>query len=146
MKKPYKEPLAIVLIIAACGLLSGCSARSYASQESMSGALVGTGSGIGWLIGNEVGNTTENVLSNAAIGAGIGMLGGALINEQNIKTARQREVVLREARMISKNQRDLDRLREEIYDASSWGRNEIKPWDRRFQVDQPGVPYQGPVN
>ncbi len=113
---------------------SACSARNYTSQEGLFGTLLGTGigSGIGWVLGEKVGNKGKNIAVNAAIGGGLGLLGGAVLNQRNIQVAREREVVVREARMISKNQRELDRLRSEVYESSSWGQNEVKSWDQRY--------------
>ncbi len=130
-----------------CAGTSGCTAASYVSQEALTASLVGSaaGSGIGWLIGNEVGSKTENIAVNAAIGGGLGLLAGAIINEKNVSLARKREVVLREARLMDRNQMDLDRLREDLYDSTSWGRAETKSWDERYQVEQSGRPYQGPT-
>ena len=123
-----------------------CTAASYVSQEALSGTAMGSlaGAGVGWLIGNEVGMKTENVAVNAAIGGGLGLLAGAIINEKNVSIARQREVVMREARLVSKNQQELDRLRENLYDSTSWGRGETKPWNERYLEEDPARPYQGP--
>jgi uncharacterized protein YcfJ len=134
----------ILSIFALCSL-GGCSFASYASQEALTGALGGTavGSAVGWVIGQEVGDTAQNVAVNAAIGTGVGILAGAALNERNIRAAQKKEVVVREARLISKNQKELDELREEIYDSSSWGRNEVQSWDQRYTGDYPSVPYQG---
>ncbi len=125
----------------------GCTAASYVSQEALTASLAGSavGSGVGWLIGNEVGNKTQNIAVNAAIGGGLGLLAGAIINEKNVSLARKREVVLREARLMDRNQHELDRLREDLYDSTSWGRAETRTWDHRYQQDSSGRPYQGPT-
>ena len=138
---------AISATIAATLLLAttSCSLATYGSQEAFTGALGGTvvGSGVGWLIGDQVGNKTENIAVNAAIGGGLGLLAGAVINERNLQVARQREVVIREARLISKTQWELDQMRENLYDSSSWGRNEVTRWDSRYLGEIPNIPFQG---
>ncbi|MCB0323863.1 MAG: hypothetical protein KDD69_09830 [Bdellovibrionales bacterium] len=127
--------------------ISGCSAASYVSQEALTAGVVGSaaGSGIGWLIGNEIGDKSQNIAVNAAIGGALGLIAGAIINERNVQIARQREVVMREARLMSRNQRELDALRESLYDSTSWGRAEVKPWDERYQINDSHRPYQGPT-
>lgn len=125
--------------------VSACSPSGYSSREGMTGAMLGTalGSGVGWLLGNEVGDKTENVALNAAIGGGIGLLAGALMHERNISLARKRAVVIREAALASENQKEIDALRQRVDDASSWGRNEVKPWDERYIGNEPDRPFQG---
>lgn len=127
---------------------TGCSLANYVSQEGLTGALGGTavGSAVGWFIGEEVGNKEENIALNAAIGTGVGILAGAAVNQKNIRSARKKEVAIREAKLISKNQKELDKLREEINESSSWGRNEVKPWDKRYIANEQDPPYQGNPN
>lgn len=137
------------ILVLACSLYIGgigCTAASYVSQEALTASLAGSavGSGVGWLIGNEVGNKTQNIAVNAAIGGGLGLLAGAIINEKNVSLARKREVVLREARLMDRNQMELDRLREDLYDSTSWGRGEIRTWDKRYEETPSNRPYQGP--
>jgi hypothetical protein len=107
------------------------------------GTLVGTGigSGIGWILGEKTGSKGKNIALNAAIGGGLGLLGGAVLNQRNIQVAREREVVVREARMISKNQRELDTLRSKVYESSSWGQNEVKSWDQRYTGTTENRPF-----
>jgi len=126
--------------------LSGCSPAGFVSPEGMVGTGIGAaaGSGVGWLFAESVGNTAENVLINGAIGAGVGMLAGAMLYQRNLKVAREREVVMREARMLDVNQQEIDQLRRKVDDASSWGANETRPWDERYQKVQDNRPYQGP--
>ena len=124
---------------------TGCTAAAYGSQEALTAGLMGggIGSGVGWLIGNEIGDKSQNIAVNGAIGAALGLLAGAAINERNIQLAKQREVVVREARLIGKTQMELDKLRGELDNSSSWGRNEVKPWDQRYTGDDYTIPYQG---
>lgn len=124
--------------------VSSCSPTSYISQEGMLGGLTGTllGSGVGWYLGSEKGHMGENIALNAAIGGGLGLLGGAMLYDHNVKLVQKREVVQREARLVSQNQREIDLLRQELDDASSWGRNETQSWDRRYLDEESGYPYQ----
>lgn len=147
MKKGLISKLIQVgVVLGLCTSQVACTAASYVSQEALTAGTVGslTGSGIGWLIGNEIGDKSKNIAVNAAIGGALGLVAGALINEKNIRIAREREVVMREARLISRNQRELDTLRENLYDSTSWGRAEVKPWDQRYIIDTSESPYQGP--
>jgi len=142
------KKVSIAICISIAFSTSGCSIASYATQEALSGALAGTavGSAVGWVIGEEMGNKAENIALNAAIGTGVGILAGAAINERNIRAARKKEVAVREAKLISENQKKLDKLREEINESSSWGRNEVKSWDKRYTANDQDVPYQGSTN
>ena len=135
----------LVCITISC---TSCSLASYASQEAVAGALGGTviGSATGFAISRRIGNTSRNVLVNAAIGTGAGLAAGTLLNHRNIKNAKKREVVVREAKLIGKNQLELDRLRQEIYDASSWGNNEVGTWDKIYPATNTGNPHQGSSN
>lgn len=124
-----------------------CTPGAYTAQESLIGAGLGTavGSGVGLMFGNKYGNTTENILINGAIGSGVGLLAGALVHERNLKVAKEREVVKREARLIYENERELSELRRQIESASSWGNNEPKSFDLRYQEVNSNRPYQGPA-
>lgn len=126
--------------------LSACSPGSYLSTESFAGTALGAaaGSGVGLLFANKVGNTAENVLINGAIGSGIGLLAGAMLHERNLEVAQQREVALREARLLHENERELTILRRQIESASSWGNNETKDFGERYPETNPNRPYQGP--
>ena len=137
----------IILSLTFCTCaLPACSPGSFFSTEAGGAGLLGTalGSGVGWVIGEEVGNKTENIAINAAIGGGLGLLSGALLHERNIQIARKREVVMREARLASRNQRELDARRQRLYDATNWGQNEVKRWDERYWGEEAELPYQGP--
>ena len=143
------KKISVICCALLCSLaICSCSPANYISQEGLSGSLIGgaVGTGVGWLIGNEVGDKSKNMAANAAIGAGVGLLSGAFVNERNIATAKKREMVVREAKMISTTQRKLDKLREELYDSSSWGKNETETWDVRYMDSSERIPYQGPVN
>ncbi|HQH27714.1 MAG TPA: hypothetical protein PLP17_09990, partial [Oligoflexia bacterium] len=125
--------------------LHACSPASYTSTESLIGGLTGgaIGSGIGYYFGDTYGNMTDNVMLNGAPGAGIGILGGAMLADRNLVVERQREIVKREAELIDQNQRELDILRTGLYDSTSWGGNETKPWDLRYPAEDAGLPYEG---
>lgn len=128
-----------------CLLTSSCSLANYGSQEALAGSATGglLGGAVGYAIAQKTGNTKENVLINAGIGTGVGLLGGALVNQRNVNNAKKREVVVREAKLISKNQMELDKLRKEIYDSSSWGNNEVDTWDKRYEGEYRPEPFQG---
>ena len=125
--------------------LSACSPGSYASNEGMMGAFTGTllGSGVGWYLGDELGKKKENILLNAAIGGGLGLVGGALLNEQKVRLAKEREVVIREALLIDENQKELDNLREDLDESTNWGRGEVKPWNERYPDEAYDLPFSG---
>ena len=100
------------------------------------------GAGIGYLFSRDRGHTAENVLINGAIGASAGLLAGALLRERNVKIEQEKQVVQREARVIDENQKELDALRERVYDSTSWGRSEKKSFDQRYQIETSELPYQ----
>lgn len=138
-------PLAGLVFAAVC-FTTGCSPAAYSSSEGIVGGLIGSamGSGVGAYFGSVEGNMTKNILANAAIGGGLGLLGGSMMYENNLQLERQREVVVREAEMIDKNQRELDLSRERLYDSTSWGGNDSKPWNERYPAEDLELPYQGP--
>jgi hypothetical protein len=125
----------------------GCSPASMGTTEGLYGTALGAaaGTGVGLLFAQKVGNTAENVLINGAIGAGAGLLAGALLHEQNVEVAREREVVQREARLLHENEREIAQMRRQIESASSWGQNETQTWAERYPEDQSNLPYQGPA-
>lgn len=137
-----KKTISFALI---CALTSSCSLANYGSQEAVVGAAGGglLGGAVGYAIAQKVGNTNKNVLTNAAIGSGLGIAAGALMNQRNVANAKKREVVIREAKLINKNQMELDKLRQEIYDSSSWGNNEVDTWDKRYEGEYKSEPFQG---
>ena len=141
-KRVISSVIASSYIVICCA----CSPGAYTSTESLMGAALGTaaGSGVGLLYANKYGNKTENILINGAIGSGVGLLAGALLHERNLKVAKERDVVLREARLIHENEKELVELRKQIESASSWGQNEPKPYDQRYPEANPNRPYQGP--
>ena len=124
---------------------TSCSLVNYASQEALGGALGGSliGGAAGYAISTQVGNAAQNVLVNGAIGTAAGLAAGAYINQRNIKNAKKREVVVREAKLINKNQYEIDELRKKVYDSSSWGNNEVETWDKVYPATNSGTPHQG---
>ena len=142
----FKKTTSLLLI---CALTSSCSLANYGSQEAAAGAAGGglIGGAAGYAIAKKShGNAAENILVNGAIGSSIGLAAGALINQKNVNHAKKREVAIREAKLISKNQEDLDHLRQEIYDSSSWGNNEVDTWDKRYNGEYRPEPFQGNVS
>lgn len=131
----------------ACGLVSGCSPASVLTTEGAAGGLLGAagGTGIGYAIGTQIGKTTENMLLAGTIGTGLGLMAGGLLYEQNMFSAERREVVIRRAQQISTQQKRIDSLREEMFERSSWGRQEVKSWNDRYWGDSYDSPYEGAV-
>ncbi len=127
---------------------SSCSLASYVSQEALSTAAGGglIGGAAGYAISRRVGNASQNILVNSAIGTAAGLAVGSFLNQKNIQTAKKREVVVREAKLIGKNQLEVDKLRKEVYDSSSWGNNEVSSWDQRYPTTNNGMPHQGSSN
>ena len=96
----------LICILVAISISStSCSLVSYASQEALTGAVGGglIGGAAGYAISRRVGNAGKNILINSAIGSAAGLAAGSFINQRNIKNAKKREVVVREAKLISKN-------------------------------------------
>jgi hypothetical protein len=103
------------------------------------------GTGAGYLIGQRVGKKTENMALAGAIGGGMGLMAGGLLHEHNMKVVEARRARVREARALDRNQSEIDELRERMYDDSSWGRSEVKPWNQRYWDESYDEPYEGPV-
>ena len=128
---------------------TGCKLANFASKEALTGGVGGSliAGAAGYAISRRIGNSAQNVLTNAAIGAGTGLAAGALLkNHRNNKIAKKQEVVVREAQLITKNQLELDKLRKEVYDSSSWGNNEVGTWDQIYPATNSGTPHQGSSN
>ena len=128
---------------------TSCSLANFASKEALTGGVGGSliAGAAGYAISRRIGNPAQNVLTNAAIGAGAGLAAGSLFkHRKNIETAKKEAVVVREAKLITKNQMELDKLRKEVYDSSSWGNNEIGTWDQIYPATNSGTPHQGSSN
>lgn len=123
---------------------NACSLSSYPTLEGLVGTLAGAGAGagIGHLIGDQIGNKDKNMAISAGVGAVSGLAIGALIHDQRAQLAKEEEAVIREAKMIGERQKEIDRLHDEVYSESSWGRLEVKPWHERYQIDSSEYPYQ----
>ncbi len=136
-----------VVLISLINGLVGCAPSSMFTQEGAGFGIVSglLGGGAGYLIGEEVGKKTENTLLGTGVGVGLGMMAGGLIHEQNVRTAQKRTVVVREARLIGETQKELDHLRNELTESTTWGGNEVKPWNERYWGEDTGIPYQGAV-
>lgn len=136
-----------VLCVFLSAVMVGCSASSAATEEGLLGGLTGgaIGAGIGAYYANKLGNTAENLLLNTALGAGAGIIAGAMLHEINTANDEQRALVVRQAALVSENQRNIDQLRNEMRDASIWGRAEVKEWNERYWDENPNNPYQGPT-
>ncbi len=132
-------------LLLALPLLGGCSYASVFSTEALVGSTLGAvgGTAAGYGIGESIGKKTENMALGAGIGTGLGMLAGGLLHERNVREAQTREVLIRDARMVGENQREIDALRERMTESSSWGRGEVKSWNERYWGDSDGVPYEG---
>lgn len=129
-------------------LTASCSPSSMFTSEgaysSAAGGILGTG--IGYAIGQQVGKTTENMLLAGTIGSGIGLMAGGLLHEHNIAVSQKQEVLIRQVRMVDDNQREIDSLREKLHDSTSWGGNEVKPWNERYWGDNYQHPYEGTLS
>ena len=137
-----------IALFAIASSLSACSTSSLFSSEGLWGASLGTaaGAGAGYLVGQHIGKQTENMALLGGIGAGVGVLAGGLLHDENVKASQQKLTVVREARLIGENQKELDHLRQAMEDASVWGQTEVKPWNERYVTDEnaSNTPYQGP--
>lgn len=127
--------------------LSACSSSSILSSEGLWGASLGTaaGAGAGYLVGDHIGKQTENMALLGGVGAGVGILAGGLLHDENVRSSQQKLAVVREARLIGENQKELDHLRQSMEDATVWGQTEVKPWNERYVTDEnsSNTPYQG---
>ncbi|HMO19099.1 MAG TPA: glycine zipper family protein [Oligoflexia bacterium] len=142
-KKIIPQVMCFILL---CFFSSGCSLSSYPTAEGLVGTLAGAGvgAGIGHLIGDRIGNKNKNMAISAGVGAVSGLAIGALIHDQRARFAEEEATVIREAKMIGDRQKEIDKLYEEVYSESSWGRLEVKPWHERYQIEVSEYPYQSP--
>ncbi len=136
--------LRVALATAALAAL-GCSPTSVLSTEGAVGGALGAagGTGIGYAIGQSIGKTTENMLLAGTIGSGLGLMAGGLLYEHNVFSSQEREVIIRRAQRINSQQREIDALREDMFERSSWGRSEVKGWNDRYWGESPNTPYEG---
>lgn len=125
--------------------LTACS--SLFTTEGLWGTTIGSAAGIGtgYIVGDNIGKQTENMLLIGGVGAGLGALAGTLLHDENVKSSQKKLAVVREARLIGENQREIDHLRRSLEDSSTWGQLEVKPWNERYVTDEDAsnVPYQG---
>ena len=55
-----------------------------------------------------------------------------------------RVVTVREPEAIPGEIKELDALRQEVEERTTWGRGETKPWNERYEGENSGQPFQGP--
>ena len=134
-----------ISFLSALLLSSGCSPSSLITTEGLAGSLLGAagGSGVGYAIGQQIGKTKENMLLAGGIGAGLGIMGGALLHEHNISAVQKRQIVIRQAQVINRQQQEIDSLRDTMHDNSAWGRGEVRPWNERYLGENSDSPYEG---
>ena len=150
MKARSTFNLKVLAFVALCSSVAGCTSySSIMSSEGIWGTSLGAAAGVGggYLLGQEVGKETENMLLLGGIGAGLGALSGGLLHDENVKSSQKKLAVVREARLIGENQREIDHLRQALEDSSIWGQTEVKPWDQRYVIDEDAGydVYQGPT-
>jgi hypothetical protein len=143
---PFKSTGLKLALLTALLSSAGCSPGAFLSGEAGIGSLGGAavGSAVGAVIGADKGNMTANIAANGLIGAGVGLLGGAIAHGMGEAGGKKQEIVLREAKMIDENQKEIDLLRQEVDDSTKWGRAETKSWNERYLGEDPSEPYQGP--
>ena len=138
----FKLSLPFILLFS-----QACSMQSLLTSEALIGTAVGaaTGTAGGYFVGEEIGKRNENMALIGGLGAGVGALAGGLLYEEGLKSSQKKLVVMREARLIGQNQREIDSLREDLHDSSVWGQLEVKPWNERYKIDEDAAscPYQG---
>jgi hypothetical protein len=142
----------VVLTISSSLFFSGCSSAASAGASALPIApqvaipvLIGSvgGAGFGHLFGKENGDATQNVLINSAIGAGVGLAAGAVLYTRQLELKQEQEETKKQGELIVKSQKDIDTLRTQVNESSSWGRNETKSFEERYQIDRSEEPYQG---
>ena len=141
--------LRMVLFAGVTMSATGCSTDSLFTSEGLWGTSLGTAAGVGtgYLVGQHIGKPTENMALIGGIGAGAGLLAGGLLHDENVKASQKKLQVVREARLIGDNQREIDHLRQTLEDSSVWGQNEVKPWNERYVTDEDDgySTYQGQI-
>ena len=135
LKSLVIRTLAIATLL---GSGTGCSYDRMFTSEGLWGTSLGTAAGVGggYLVGQQIGKPTENMALLGGVGAGAGLLAGGLLHEENVKASQKKLQVVREARLIGDNQREIDHLRQSLEDSSVWGQNEVKPWNERYVTDE----------
>lgn len=58
-------------------------------------------------------------------------------------SAEPRVVTIREADLPPKEISEIDELRKEVGDRTKLGKGETKPWNERYQGENPDKPFQG---
>ncbi|MCC6219616.1 MAG: hypothetical protein IT291_00060 [Deltaproteobacteria bacterium] len=126
--------------------MSGCSMRSSYSSEGLIGTLIGTGvgGGLGYFLGDQADVAKEGAIAGGAVGAGLGLLAGGLMYDD--AQLSRHEVVVRKSLPVSDTSKQIDAIRNQVYDSSSWGNNETKSWNERYLGKNPNIPYQGPAS
>ena len=144
LKRIVRSSITILISSALIGCSSG---SSMFTQEGMMGSSFGllAGTGAGYLIGQQIGKPTENMALAGGIGAGLGLLAGGLMHDRNLKKEYAKQAVVREAQLVSDNQKDIDDMRQRMQDSSTWGQGEVKSWNDRYWGESYDVPYEGPI-
>ena len=126
--------------------LSACSASSIMTPFAAVGTLAGAG--LGAVTGAVVAATDDSFDKNATIalgtgaGAATGVIVGAMMHERQQEIEKIRPIVREPMYTDNEVQREIDGLRQEMRDDSSYGRSEVKPWDDRY-LENDSLPYQG---
>ena len=125
--------------------LAACSPSSILTSEGATGGLIGgaAGTGVGYLIGQQIGKKPENMLLAGSIGTGLGLMAGGLLYERNLVAVQEKHIILRQARRVSEQQREIDHIRQQMTDSSTWGQMERKSWNERYWGDGYNNPYEG---
>jgi len=127
--------------------LSACSTTSIASPVAAVGTIVGAG--VGALTGGLIASRDKDydkgktIAVGAGAGAGLGLLAGALVQNHNEEVEKARPVVREPMYTNNPVQREIDAIRKDMRDSTSYGRGEVRSWDQRYQGSH-SLPYQGP--
>ena len=142
-----KKIILTIIVLSTSALLTACSPRSLFSSTAAIGGAIGAGAGAigGAILAKEEDSISEKeaIVGLAAVAAAIGSTTGALVHENEQQKERQKYVV-RQGVQASQLEKKLDKTRDEVYDSTSWGKAEIKPWEDRFETEPSRGIYQGP--
>ena len=139
----FEKLLSFFMLIILCS----CSAQSAASSTALLAGLIGGGAGVagGAIIGQNdrsIG-AKRGAVALGTVGALLGATAGSVARQNEIDA--QRETYFkREPYETDQRQLEIDKFREQVYESSSWGRNEVRPYEERYVILDENPPYQGP--
>ena len=136
----------LIALISLTVSFSACSMGSVATPVAAVGTVLGAG--LGAVTGGLIASTDKDydkgktIAVGAASGAAMGLIAGAMINDHNEEVEKARPIVREPKYTDNPVQREIDAIRSDMRDSTSYGRGEVRPWNERYQ-EAHSLPYQG---